>query len=97
MIIRIVKMHFKEESIHDFLEIFEQSHPKIRAFEGCHFLQLLRDENDKSMFFTLSHWESNSALEAYRKSDLFKSTWTQTRLLFKDKAKAWSTQLHTQV
>jgi quinol monooxygenase YgiN len=97
MIIRIVKMHFKEESIADFLSIFEYSHTKIRAYEGCHHLQLLKDVDDETIFFTLSHWESSAALEKYRKSELFQSTWSKTRPLFKDRAQAWSTAMHTQV
>lgn len=40
--------------------------------------------------FTLSHWESEENLEQYRQSELFKSTWAKTKVLFREKAQAWT-------
>ena len=70
MLIRIVKMTFRPEKINEFLEIFESSKEKIRAFEGCHHLELLRDINSPDIFLTYSHWESEEDLNNYRKSEL---------------------------
>jgi quinol monooxygenase YgiN len=94
MIIRIVKMEFKPEKTDEFLSIFNQSHDKIRSSKGCMNLSLVRDINDPGIFFTISHWESSEALDAYRKSNLFISTWSKTKILFKEKAQAWSTDVH---
>jgi len=96
MIIRIVKMHFREEEIPRFLEVFEQSKLQIRHFPGCTHLQLLKAELP-GVLFTYSHWESPEALENYRNSELFKTTWVKTKRLFRHRAEAWSLKSLEQV
>ncbi len=66
---------------------------KIRAFEGCLHLELLRDINRPNIFFTLSFWENESALEQYRQSSLFQTTWENTKVLFAERAEAWSLEV----
>lgn len=83
-------MKFREESIKDFLELFHRTYPQIRFFKGCLFLELHRDANQTETFFTISKWESAEALENYRKSDLFRNTWSITSGFFDDKPMAWS-------
>ena len=90
MFTRIVKMEFKEEKVLTFLYNFEKIKEKIRAFEGCTFLELYQDKNNKDIFFTYSRWENESDLENYRISDLFKSIWATTKPMFRSKAQAWS-------
>ncbi|WP_242203574.1 putative quinol monooxygenase [Aestuariivivens insulae] len=90
MIVRIVKMGFKQECIDAFLNQFETSKLKIRTFEGCHFLELYRDLNNPNIFFTYSYWDSEAALERYRQSELFKNVWSKTKPLFNIKPEAWS-------
>ncbi|HTN47687.1 MAG TPA: antibiotic biosynthesis monooxygenase family protein [Flavipsychrobacter sp.] len=90
MILRIVKMHFREEEIPNFLQLFEERRSLIRSFEGCEHLELWQDEQDKHIFFTYSHWQSETHLNHYRFSALFKDTWAQTKLFFADKPQAWS-------
>ena len=97
MIIRIVKMEFEAESIADFLGIFASSREKIRSFPGCVHLKLLQGEADPGVFFTYSHWETESDLDAYRNSDLFRSVWRNTRKLFRAAPCAWSLNDRTQV
>lgn len=92
MIVRIVKMSFKEEGIQDFLKIFESSKSSIRKFEGVQHLELLREKRDGNVFFTYSHWRSEKDLENYRQSELFKNVWAKTKALFSDKAEAWSNE-----
>jgi quinol monooxygenase YgiN len=92
MITRIVKMTFMENRTEAFLEIFSSSKEKIRAFKGCLSLELLQDVQDPRIFMTHSTWESEAALEAYRQSALFKTTWAKTKTLFADKAEAHSLQ-----
>jgi quinol monooxygenase YgiN len=90
MIIRIVKMEFEESKVSDFLEVFSASSETIKSFSGCSYVQLLRDEADSCVFFTYSHWESEEHLNAYRKSEFFKTVWSGTKKLFRSAPVAWS-------
>ncbi|WP_457610637.1 putative quinol monooxygenase [Lutibacter sp.] len=87
---RIVKMSFDIAKIDLFLENFNKNKNKIKNFEGCHHLELLRDKNNPSIFFTYSYWESEAHLEAYKNSELFKTVWAKTKTLFNNKPEAWS-------
>lgn len=90
MINRIVKMTFTEQGAQSFQVMFEEVKHKIRAFEGCEYLELWNDINEPNVFFTYSKWQSVDALENYRQSDLFSTTWKQTKSYFADKPQAWS-------
>lgn len=90
MITRIVKMTFKAEHIDDFTSLFEDRKKLIRHFPGCLHLELWQDEHHPEIFFTYSHWETESDLEHYRFSPFFKETWTLTKKLFAQKAEAYS-------
>lgn len=90
MLVRIVKMGFYKQNIEVFLENFDVTKTKIRAFEGCQFLELYRDKNNPTIFFTYSHWESEEALEKYRDSELFNSVWSKVKPLFSVRPEAWS-------
>lgn len=90
MLVRIVKMSFSENSINNFLNTFESNKNKIKNFKGCQLLELYRDKKDPTVFFTYSYWDSESDLERYRQSELFKTVWSQTKPLFNAKPEAWS-------
>lgn len=90
MFVRIVKMGFKPEKVEEFLIIFNAKKEFIRNNNGCQLLELYRDKNDPSIFFTYSYWETEQDLENYRNSDLFKGVWAQTKILFNIKPEAWS-------
>jgi len=90
MIKRIVKMGFKPENVDVFKEIFKTNWQKIKGFEGCLHVELLQDQNDPSVFFTYSHWESEVHLNVYRNSELFAKVWGNTKILFNHKPQAWS-------
>ena len=92
MIIRMVRMTFQEDKTEEFQEIFNSSKDKIRAMAGCSHLELLRDINQPNIFMTHSHWESEKALNNYRDSELFRSTWAKTKILFADKPLAFSVE-----
>jgi len=92
MLIRIVKLSFDEKNIDLFLENFNINKNNIRNFEGCRLLQLLRDKNNPNIYFSYSYWESEEHLENYRNSDLFKSVWAKTKILFNNKPEAWSVE-----
>lgn len=90
MIVRIVQMKFKDEFIDRFLKVFDESKENIRAFPGVLHLELLQNIEDPGLICTYSHWENQEALEQYRNSELFKSTWAKTKVLFEQKPVAWS-------
>ncbi len=91
MIKRLVKLTFQSDKTDDFLTIFEDSKYFILQSKGCQHLELLRDCESPNVFFTLSFWDDETALNAYRNSELFKQTWAKTKILFSDKAQAWTT------
>jgi quinol monooxygenase YgiN len=68
----------------------EQHAFRIRAFEGCEYLQILQDKDDPLTVFTYSHWTDEEALEHYRNSDLFRELWPQARNKFAEKPQAWT-------
>ena len=89
--IRIVRLHFKNENIEEFKNLFEERKEKIRNFPGCSYLELWQDEEDKAVFYTYSHWGQPSHLEDYRISELFEETWGIIKPWFAQKPMAFST------
>lgn len=90
MIRRIVHMEFQPQHVPAFLELFEASCGKIRAYPGCLELTLLQEVTHGGHMTTYSLWESEEALESYRGSDLFQSTWKRTKVMFSAKPRAVS-------
>ncbi|MCC5613442.1 antibiotic biosynthesis monooxygenase [Nostoc sp. CHAB 5834] len=90
MLVRIVRMTFQEDKLPDFHAIFDRSKQHIRAFPGNGHLALLRDPDNPAVRITYSLWTSADALDAYRQSELFRTTWAATKLLFADKPVAFS-------
>lgn len=82
MIIRVVRLTFHPEKVGEFTTIFAESCALIRGFEGCKGVRLLRDAASPHVFFTISEWESEVHLDNYRHSELFRTTWACTKLLF---------------
>lgn len=83
-------MSFDPIHIERFLSNFELDKDNIRAFEGCQFLELYRDKHNTNIFFTYSYWQTETHLENYRHSELFKSIWSETKPMFNAKPEAWS-------
>lgn len=90
MIVRIVRMHFTEAGVEEFLTIFNTNKTAIRNFPGCTHLELLKDVSNPSIFTTLSHWQDEKSLEQYRKSELFSSVWGKVKRLFAERTQAFS-------
>ncbi|PSQ95501.1 MAG: antibiotic biosynthesis monooxygenase [Bacteroidetes bacterium SW_9_63_38] len=90
MLIRIVRMTFAPDTIDDFLNRFDDSAPQIRQFPGCQHLTLWRDVDTPHVCTTHSHWDDADALNQYRDSDLFKSTWADVKPFFADRPEAHS-------
>lgn len=92
MIIRIVKMTFKEDEVASFQLLFEERKLLIRNFEGCTHLELWQDKTHPQIFFTYSWWDSEEHLNAYRRSHFFDDTWSLTKKKFAGKPEAWTVE-----
>lgn len=90
MIVRIVKMTFQEENIDDFIKLFKESSSKIAGMKGCTHLELMKDVNNSSIFFTYSIWDREEDLNNYRNSETFENIWGQCKKYFADKPEAFS-------
>ncbi len=90
MLTRIVTMHFKQEHLEAFFQLFKEVKPKIEASNGCQSVTLFQDMKNESTVITYSIWNDEAALEAYRQSGLFLGTWAKTKVLFSDKPSAIS-------
>ena len=88
--IRIVKMTFKEESVPEFLKMFDGIKNAIAVFEGCQSLSLLQNIESPNVIFTYSRWDKPESLERYRNSELFIKVWRTTKAWFDKPAEAWS-------
>jgi quinol monooxygenase YgiN len=90
MLTRIVRLVFKKDKTNEFEKIFSESKALIRCFEGCEYLSLHQDFENPSVYYTVSKWASEDALNQYRNSSLFKLTWAKTKILFDGKPEAFS-------
>lgn len=75
-------MTIRPDKLDAFLDHFDRSAPRIRAFPGCAHLELWQDARFENVVATHSHWHSAEALEHYRRSDLFRTTWAEVKPLF---------------
>jgi quinol monooxygenase YgiN len=89
-LIRIVRLPVEEDRLEAFLEAFDRSKGRIRAFEGCRRLELMRDKLNRHVVFTYSIWDSHEHLDRYLQSELFRATWRVVRPMFNGKPQAWS-------
>lgn len=90
MIFRIVKLHFQEDKIAEFLDFFETIKWQIARQPDCLGMKLLQDENKPEIVFTYSKWKDEKALNTYRDSELFGKVWPQIKPWFQHKAEAWT-------
>ena len=90
MITRIVKITLAPGKRNDFITLFNTVSPSIHAFTGCLEVEIMKDIQNENIAFTYSRWQSENDLENYRKSNLFEGTWSKAKLMFAQKAEAWS-------
>lgn len=81
-LIRIVRLTLVPEKMNEFMEMFSSIKSKIRASNGCLHLELLQDITYPNIVTTYSIWTEESALNAYRNSELFKQVWSKTKTMF---------------
>jgi len=97
MLIRIVRMHFKESGVAEFLTVFNRHKHDIRNFDGCSHLELLKDIDVPNTYITYSYWRDAGALENYRQSLLFENVWGKTKALFAERPQAFSVEKFIEV
>ena len=97
MLIRIVRMHFTQSGVEQFLQIFNENKNAIRNVKGCNHLQLLKDMRDPLTYTTLSHWDSAESLDLYRNSELFKRVWGRVKTLFSERSQAYSLEKYIEL
>lgn len=90
MLVRIVKLTFKQDCIADFLQIYEGHREDIKSFDGFSSIELFKEKSHPQVLFTHSIWVDEAALENYRASAYFRDIWLRTKILFSAKAEAWS-------
>lgn len=90
MLTRVVKMTFLPAFTEEFTAVFKDVQPKIAASFGCSGVSLLQDKSDATVFFTISYWDDEDALNNYRHSELFTVTWAKVKPHFSARVEAWS-------
>lgn len=90
MIVRIVRMTFKEEKINDFINLFTQTSSKIAEMKGCRHLELMKEANNTGVFCTYSIWDSETDLDDYRNSETFHTIWGECKKYFAERPIAFS-------
>lgn len=75
-------MTFDPGRLGDFLDLFTEARGRIAAAPGCRHLELWQDARFPNILTTFSRWDDADALDAYRQSDLFGTTWAQTKPMF---------------
>ena len=90
MITRVVKLTFHPAHTQAFIKIMQEHQKMIRNFPGCLDLHAYQDISASNIFFTISKWENDSALNHYRYSEFFKTLWSKLKPLFAEKAMAHS-------
>lgn len=72
------------------MAVFNENKKLIAASPGCKSLQILTEKDKPNVFFTISEWESEEHLNAYRDSELFEKVWGKTKTMFAGKPEAWT-------
>jgi len=93
MILRTVHMTFKPEAVPEFLILFAQHRKAISQQPGCRSVQLIQSVDTPEELGTVSTWDNQESLDAYRHSALFAVVWPATKALFADRPQAKSHQL----
>jgi len=90
VIVRVVRLTLAEEHIAAFERLFEAHHAAIEAQPGCRGVELLTDPDDPCVRATLSRWDAESDLHAYRSSALFGEIWPATKAMFEASPLVWT-------
>ncbi len=97
MLIRLVRLTLKSDAGPVFHRRFKKIAPRIQQASGCLRLGLWVDVNCATIVTTYSEWESESCLNAYINSDVFKENWALVKPLFAAPAVAHSYRYYDQL
>lgn len=97
MVIRWVRMTFDPKEVHAFLDMLAARQEHIRNFPGCLYLEVVQDIHHPNIICSHSHWETETALHAYRHSDFFRETWSMTKPRFAAPPQAWTVKRLTEL
>ena len=89
MVKRLVVLPILPMHAEAFVLAYNEAKPFILSQTGCLHLELLRSRDDQ--FITLSHWDSEDHLNAYRSTPFFEKTWKHVKTMFSGKAQAFTT------
>ncbi|MCC6816831.1 MAG: antibiotic biosynthesis monooxygenase [Saprospiraceae bacterium] len=81
-------MKFNDKGKLLFPEIYHNTKPFILQCEGCKSVDLLVDSKEPEIMTTVSVWDSEDSLNAYRETELFIETWSQIKQFFIAKPEA---------
>ena len=93
MILRTVHMHFRPEAVPAFMALFETHRDAIAAQPGCQGVHLIQSSAAPERLGTVSIWDTEADLDAYRHSALFGTVWPATKALFASNPSAESHRL----
>ena len=89
----MVRLTFSSETVDVFDALYAQFEPRIQAQPGCRMVRAMQVPGQPCQRATLSLWETQDDLEAYRKSTLFGEVWPATKALFAAPPEAQSYEL----
>ena len=90
---RLVRLTVDESNLDVFDALFRKHHSDIEAQPGCLGVDLLTENGNACVRATLSMWDSEASLNAYRKSELFGVVWPATKRLFGAPPEVWTYEM----
>ena len=91
MIKRVVRLTVKDAAAKEaFQEIYRSRNPYKNGVKGCQDVKVMKDVNEDNVYYTVSLWDRNEDLEAYRQSDYFAETWPMVKAQLSKRAEAFS-------
>ena len=90
MIIKIVKLIIEKEKVDEFQLFFKKSKLSISNFNVNNYVVLIKETEERNIFFSCSYWKNEEMFENYRNSNFFQGLWKNTKTYFSGKSKAWS-------
>lgn len=97
MIVRLVRLTFSPQSVDAFDALYAQFEARIHARPGCRMVRAMRVPDEPCQRATLSLWDAQEDLDAYRESALFGEVWPATKALFDAPPEAQSYELNGDV
>lgn len=85
-------MKIKEHCLADFQQLMLTLNNEIRCVDGCKHLEVLNDKADNLTIFSMAIWESEKAIDKYKKTDLYKTVWKQLNEYIAGEPHIWTVE-----